>query len=148
LIDKLKTTLNQIWVEMPVRWFLGGSFFYSSLHKIMEPAKFAKIIYGYKLFPTFSINLIAIVVPYLELFAGFALILGLYPRSAALVINGLLIGFAAAISINLYRGVEFDCGCFVFDEFVSGATAAELLIKNSFFFMLGLYVIFFAKHRK
>ena len=146
--DKLKAILNQAWIEMAVRWFLGGSFIYSSLHKIAEPAKFAKVVYGYKLFPAFSINLIAIIVPYVELFAGLALILGVYPRSAALVINGLLVGFISAISVNLFRGVEFDCGCFVFDELVSEATAAEILGRDVFFFVLGLYVIFFAKHRK
>ena len=64
--DKLKTALMQTWIEMTVRWLLGGAFVYSSLHKIAEPAKFAKVVYGYKLFPALSINLIAIILPFPE----------------------------------------------------------------------------------
>ena len=95
-----------------IKLVLGMVFVYASFHKIQDPAGFAKILYGYDLFPEVSINLLAICVPFIELTAGFFLIFGLYPRAAALVINLLLLFFIALIAFNLARGHQFDCGCF------------------------------------
>ena len=108
----LNTILNNPHVELIVRWLLGMLFVYASFHKIADPSGFAKIIYGYGLFPNISVNLIAIIVPFIELTAGTALITGVYPKSAAMIINGLTVSFILAISANLIRGHEFDCGCF------------------------------------
>ena len=133
---------------MIARWVLGGMFLFACYHKIVEPAHFAKIIYGYYLFPDFSINLIAIILPFLELFAGIALILGIYPRSAVLIINAILFAFIVAISINLIRGHEFDCGCFSFGAAADTFSVVQLLIRDIVCFFLGLQILFFANSRK
>jgi uncharacterized membrane protein YphA (DoxX/SURF4 family) len=98
---------NNSWIELAARWILGFTFIYASFHKIISPADFAKIVYGYGLFPEIFINLIAIILPFLELIAGLALIIGIYPRSAAVIINALLLAFIAVLAINLIRGHEF-----------------------------------------
>ena len=82
-----KIITQNSFVEMALRFILGAIFVYASFHKILEPAMFAKIIYGYGLFPEFSINLIAIILPFLELYAGLALLLGIYPKTASLLIS-------------------------------------------------------------
>jgi len=97
---------------LAARWFLGITFIYASFHKILSPADFAKIVYGYNLFPEISINLIAIIIPFLELISGLALIIGIYPRSAAIIINILLLAFITVLAINMIRGHEFNCGLF------------------------------------
>ena len=140
--------LNNSWLELAARWFLGMAFVYASHHKIVSPAHFAKIIYGYYLFPDVSINIIAIVLPFLELSAGLALILGIYPRSAALIINTLLLAFIVALSINLLRGQEFDCGCFSFSEAGATHTTWHMLVRDTIFFGLGLQVLFFGNYRR
>lgn len=136
------------WLELAARWFLGITFIYSCYHKIIAPAYFAKIIYGYYLFPDWSINLIAIILPFLELFAGLALVLGIYPRSAALITAGVLLIFMIALSINLIRGQEFDCGCFSFGEPGHTSSAGQLLIRDIFYFVVGLEVLFFGQRRR
>ena len=146
--NKLKTIINNNWLELALRWLLGITFIYASYHKIAAPAHFAKIIYGYYLFPDFSINIIAIVLPFLELIAGLALILGIYPRSAAIIINFMLLGFIMALSINLVRGQQFDCGCFSLGEAGYTYTAGQLLIRDVFFFILGLQVLCYGKYRR
>ena len=130
------------------RWILGALFVGACFHKIVEPAHFAKIIYGYYLFPDVTINLIAIILPYVEFYTGMALILGIYPRSAALIINAMLLAFIVAISINLIRGHEFDCGCFSFGSSGQFSSAMHLLIRDIVCFFLGLHVIFYSKARK
>jgi len=148
LSDRLKRLFQNAWFELVVRWLIGVMFVFACYHKIAEPARFAKIIYGYYLFPASSINLIAIILPYIELFAGAALILGIYPRSATLIINAMLFVFIVAISINLIRGHEFDCGCFSFGASGHGASAVHLLIRDIICFLFGLQVLFYRNPRK
>lgn len=143
-----KKISNNSWLELSVRWFLGIIFLYASYYKIVSPSHFAKIIYGYYLFPDIFINIIAIVLPFLELFSGLALILGIYPRSAAVIINGMLLGFIIALSINLIRGQQFDCGCFSFGESGHTYTVGQLLVRDIVFFVLGLHVLFFDHYRR
>ncbi|MFC1489202.1 MauE/DoxX family redox-associated membrane protein [Thermodesulfobacteriota bacterium] len=136
------------WIELIFRWVLGVSFIYASCNKIIDPEHFTKIIYGYYLFPGYSINLIAIVLPFFELFSGLFLILGVYPRSAALIINGMLLAFIIAVSINLVRGQQFDCGCFSFDDVGYTYSALQLLVRDVIFFILGTQVLFYGRRRK
>jgi uncharacterized membrane protein YphA (DoxX/SURF4 family) len=143
----LKSLFQNTWFELIARWILGGMFLFACYHKIIEPAHFAKIIYGYYLFPDDTINLIAILLPYLEFIAGVALIIGLYPRSAALIINAMLLAFIIAISINLIRGHEFDCGCFSFGAAGGTFSVLQLLIRDIVCFFLGLQILFFENSR-
>ena len=133
---------------MAARWILGGMFVYASYNKVLAPAVFAKIIYGYGLFPAMFINLIAIIVPFLELVAGLALIVGFYPRSAALIVNAMLLVFITALSINLIRGHEFDCGCFSINASTQESYAGPLIIRDFLILVLGVHVFFYRNARQ
>ncbi len=144
----MKNILQNGWIELAARWILGLTFIYASYHKILAPADFAKIVYGYDLFPNAAINLIAIVLPYIELIAGLALILGLYPRSAALIINGMLVAFIVVLGINLIRGHEFDCGCFSTKEAGAFSSAESTLVRDIIYLVLGLQIFLFKGIRR
>ncbi|MBU1169896.1 MAG: DoxX family membrane protein [Proteobacteria bacterium] len=134
-------------LECLVRWTLGGVFVYASIHKILDPSEFAKIIYGYQLVPGYVINLSAIILPFVELFTGLFLLLGIYPRSSAILANVMLGIFMVAISINLIRGHEFDCGCFSVNKNGHTASNIELLIRDAIWFVFGLLPILFRTER-
>lgn len=121
-----------------IRLILSISFIYASYHKIQDPAGFARIIYGYAVFPDFSINLLAIIIPFLELVAGFCLLFNVLPKSAILIINGLLSGFILVISFNLLRGHEFDCGCFSFSSQSHPLSNVYLLIRDILMLTAGI----------
>jgi uncharacterized membrane protein YphA (DoxX/SURF4 family) len=144
----IKTFHDNHWIELAARWILGATFVYASYSKILAPADFAKIIYGYDLFPAVLINLIAIIIPFLELVAGLALIIGVYPRSAALIVNAMLLVFITAISINLIRGHEFDCGCFTINSDTQNTFAGPLIFRNFLILALGLHVFSYRNVRK
>ncbi len=148
LNNNLKILFYSNRIELFIRWLIGITFIYASYHKIAEPAHFAKIIYGYYLFPEFIINLTAIILPYLELLSGIALILGIYPRSALLILEAMLFVFIVALSINLIRGYNFDCGCFSSGERGYGYSVLSLLVRDVIYFLLGLQSLFYTKHRK
>ena len=136
------------WIELAARWILGLTFIYASYQKILAPADFAKIVYGYDLFPHAVINLIAIVLPFIELVAGLALILGIYPRSAVLILNGMLVAFIIVLSINLIRGHEFDCGCFSVKKAGFLSSTEPMLVRDIIYLILGIQIFFFSGMRK
>lgn len=70
------------------------------------------MIYNYRLVPGGFVNALGLVLPWVELFAGIALILGVWKREAAILVGLLLLVFIVAIGVNLARGHAVDCGCF------------------------------------
>lgn len=144
----IKNVFENNWIELTARWILGLTFIYASYHKILAPGDFAKIVYGYGLFPHVVINLIAIILPFMELAAGLALILGIYPRSAVLIINAMLIAFIVVLSINLIRGHEFNCGCFSAKDAGYFSSAESTLIRDIIYLLLGLQIFLFSGIRK
>lgn len=145
LNNHLNNLINNSWIEISFRWILGITFIYASYYKIMSPTDFAKILYGYDLFPEILINPVAIILPFVELTSGLSLLLGIYPRSAALLINGLLLAFIFILTINIIRGLEFDCGCFSAKKSMS----PEMMVaKDVIYLIMGLQVFLFNGVRK
>ncbi len=100
-----------IWLA---RLAVAGLFLGACITKIRNPELFALAVHRYRILPGEWVNLIAIVLPWIELTTGFTLIFG-KPRwraAAALLITGMLAVFTIAISLNLLRGIEASCGCF------------------------------------
>jgi uncharacterized membrane protein YphA (DoxX/SURF4 family) len=148
LTKNFQSLIQNSWLELAARWILGMTFIYASYDKILYPADFAKIIYGYDLLPHALINLIAIILPFLEFVAGLALIFGVYPRSAVVIINLLLVAFIILLSINLIRGHEFDCGCFATSGSGSTKTTEIMLIRDFIYLALGLQVLCYRQARR
>ena len=137
------------WLDLALRWLLGGLFVLASAHKITDPAGFAKILFGYDLFPAAAINLIAIILPYIELTAGLALIIGFYPRAAAVILSGLLLAFILAIAINAARGHVFDCGCFSSGEAALWQNSPGWMLgRNALLLLMGWSIAVFRGRRK
>jgi len=111
------------WLTIRVQIALGVIFVAAALPKIVDPPSFAHMIYNYKLIPWPLINPMALVMPWIELLCGLALILGIWKDTARTIIAALLVTFIIAISINLARGNAIDCGCF--DVSAAGKTTAE-----------------------
>lgn len=148
MIKKVQSILQNSWLELASRWILGFIFIYASYNKILFPADFAKIIYGYDLFPATLINLIAIILPYLELLVALTLVFGVYPRSAVLIVNALLVAFIIILSINLIRGHEFNCGCFELQNSANNVSSQTTIIRDFIYLALGLQVFFYNRYRR
>ncbi len=117
-------------IEWALRLFLGCTFIFASWHKIVSPDQFATILYGYDVFPHHMINVLAIVMPFVELVCGISLITGLLKRSGLLLINVMLVCFIFLIAFNLIRGHEFDCGCFSLGETKGTWSSVWLLVRD------------------
>ena len=104
--------LTHPWLTIRVQLALGAIFIIAALPKIADPPSFAHMIYNYRILPGAWINISSLVMPWVELLCGIALVLGVWRRAALSIITILLVVFIVAISINLARGNAIDCGCF------------------------------------
>ncbi len=100
------------WLSTRVSIALGLFFVVAALPKLADPPSFAHMIYNYRLAPGPLVNVAALVLPWLELTCGVALILGIWNRPAAAIGGGLLLVFVIAIFVNLLRDHAIECGCF------------------------------------
>jgi len=108
----IREALIHPWLTVRVQIALGAIFIAAALPKIADPPSFAHMIYNYRILPGGLINLSALVMPWVEVLAGLALILGVWVKPARWIITLLLIVFMVAITVNLFRGNAIDCGCF------------------------------------
>ncbi|MGD8253281.1 MAG: MauE/DoxX family redox-associated membrane protein, partial [Syntrophobacterales bacterium] len=82
-----------------LRIVLGSVFIYASLDKIRHPDLFAEAVYNYQLLPDVTVNLAAILLPWLELLSGSLLVLGLWMEGSILILSGLMVVFIGALGI-------------------------------------------------
>jgi putative oxidoreductase len=100
------------WFVLLLRLALGGLFAYAGWMKLADPQQFADSIHAFQVFPTATINIIALCLPPFEILLGGMLIVGWKSRAAALGAFFLSIVFAVAIGQAALRGIPVDCGCF------------------------------------
>ncbi len=95
-----------------VRLGLGCMFLYGSLHKIRQPYDFLGDVYNYELLGPKLGVLVAMTLPWAELFVGICLVGGIFVSGALLVSLGMGAMFTFVLASALYRGLNISCGCF------------------------------------
>jgi putative oxidoreductase len=91
---------------------VGLIFVYSAVPKILAVDDFARAIRNYQIMPVWSHNLLALWLPWIELFAGLSLVSGIWKKGGTAVLLVILSVFTAALVIAVIRGLDIDCGCF------------------------------------
>jgi putative oxidoreductase len=107
---------------------IGVLFLVAALGKIGDLSNFALQVHNYRLAPLWSQNFIAMTLPWVELLAGLALVLGVRPRAGAVILLVLMIGFTVAVGAAWARGLDFECGCF--GKASASRIGAQKLIEN------------------
>ena len=91
-------------------------FIYAAIDKIFYPAKFAEVIYHYKLLPLELVNICAIIIPWIEIGFGIMLVLDIWPETATFGLSALTFVFIILIATAMARGLNIECGCFSLDS--------------------------------
>lgn len=99
-------------VEIVLRLVLGGFYVLAAVGKVVDPGQFAEAVANYRLVPHDLINLVAILLPWIELVAGLFVIFGVWLVASTWLINLMTIIFIAAIGSAVWRGLSIECGCF------------------------------------
>jgi len=95
-----------------LRLALGGVLFYAGFLKLREGYAFAEAIANFRLLPAQGNQLLAVVLPWLEVATGLLLVFGVWVRAAGLLAGLLFVAFLGALATALWRGLDIECGCF------------------------------------
>lgn len=127
------------------RWGVGIVFIVAGFLKFLNPEEFMRVISNYNLLPLFLVPAAAIVLPWFEFLCGICLISKRFIKSAASSIALLLILFIIAMVINIFRGVQTDCGCFglLFGDSQIGSFS---VFRNSILLGLTLFIVLIASY--
>jgi uncharacterized membrane protein YphA (DoxX/SURF4 family) len=104
--------ISNKYVLISFRLIVGAVFIWAGILKILDVLGFAQSIANYRIFPYWLSFFLALALPWLEVICGAFLVFGLFRRSSALLLSGLLAAFLALVVITIARGLDVDCGCF------------------------------------
>lgn len=90
----------------------GVVFAWAGLAKVGDPAAFAEQIHNFRLVPLFAENLVAMTLPWIEVVAALALLVGVRARDGAILAGASLGVFTLAVIAAVARGLDIECGCF------------------------------------
>jgi len=102
----------QGWISLIARLVLGGVLIAAGALKAGNPAHAAMAVRAYQVLPVTLANILGYALPWVEMGAGLALVIGVAVKAAAIIGGGLMVVFIVAIAQAWARGLSIDCGCF------------------------------------
>lgn len=138
----MKNTTIKSTIAIIIRLILGFLFIYASLDKIIYPSKFAEVIYNYRLLPVELVNICAILVPWIEVFIGVMLLIGIWVDASAFMLSGITFVFTFLIISAIFRGLNIECGCFSLDP-EGSLVSWKRVIEDILILIGGLYLVWF-----
>jgi uncharacterized membrane protein YphA (DoxX/SURF4 family) len=137
------------WAAVLARWVLGGVFITLGALKISDPVGFLKAVRQFGVVEDTSpvlLNLMAALLPWVEVWCGLLLVLGVAVRGTALTLVVLLVVFTWAIATRTFAihgaggtalcAIAFDCGCGT-----GVVNACRKLAENTGLLALGVLVL-------
>jgi uncharacterized membrane protein YphA (DoxX/SURF4 family) len=149
-VNSASSNLPLRYVLILIRCLLGGTFIYLGILKALQPIYFLKAVHEYDFIQNpYLLNSIVATLPWLEIFCGMLLVIGVAPRGTALVLLAMLLPFTAlvlrrALAIGEAQGipfcaVSFDCGCGT-----GVINICRKLIENTGLILLSIVVLIFS----
>lgn len=108
----MQTILFHPVIILAARLVLGSVFVIAGVEKIVNPNAFAKAINNYQMLPYNTLNLVALILPWLEVLSGVFLIFGVRLRASSALVAAMLVVFLIAIGTAMARGLSIECGCY------------------------------------
>lgn len=133
-----------VWIAWLVALAVGGTFVVASLDKIANPGDFAQSVYHYRLLPLALLHPFALLLPWVELLGGLALLAPPLRRGGALLVGLMNIMFIVALAAAMARGLDIHCGCFG----AEGGHGVSLgLIARDLLLLAGCVLLLLARRR-
>ncbi len=118
-------------------WLVSGTL------KAVDPDQTVVAVRAYDVLSRGAVDVVAAVLPFLEIGLGLLLVLGIGTRLVAVVSALLLLVFLAGVGQAWARGLSIDCGCFGGGGAVApGATAyLQEIVRDAGFLALAAWLI-------
>jgi uncharacterized membrane protein YphA (DoxX/SURF4 family) len=126
-----------------VRLGLSAVWLISGTLKAIDLDQTVVAVRAYDVLPRTAVDVVAAVLPFLEIALGFLLLLGIGTRLVAVAAAVLILVFVAGVAQAWARGLSIDCGCFGGGGAVApGATAyLQEILRDTGFLALAAWLI-------
>jgi len=128
-----------------LRIAMGLLYIYSGFFKALDLEEFGRVITLYDISPEILVPYGAVLFPFLELIIGLLLLFGFKIKASSFLSIILMIFWIILISISIYRGKSFDCGCFELNRFGITEEIGFTVVFRDIVFLLILLAIFYAR---
>ncbi|MCO5251732.1 MAG: DoxX family membrane protein [Candidatus Kapabacteria bacterium] len=126
------------------RIIVGYIFLSYGIGKIANPTLFVSEIANYDLVPNFSLNMIAMILPWVETICGVLLITGVKVKANSYITASMMFVFVFAVIAAMARGLDINCGCSSTNPQKVGFPK---LIENLALLAISIFNIYFPKSR-
>ncbi len=140
MIERLRQVDRMAWLLLFLRVGLGGLFITSSITKFQHPELFIDAVLSYDLLPESLARFYGTVLPWVELFVGFSLILGIFSTFAAGISAAMTFSFIIANIYSIFHPGADACGCL--GQLVNLSHPAALAIDFAMLAVAGLLLYF------
>jgi uncharacterized membrane protein YphA (DoxX/SURF4 family) len=135
------------------RLVLGALFLYMGLNKALHPVEFLKLVHQYNLVHNYLLlNIVAVGLPWFEVFCGLLLLAGVAVRGSALMFVLMLIPFTAIVLRRAltdprfhdvpFYAIKFDCGCGTGEVFI-----CHKLVENSLLILFSALLVYWSTQK-
>ncbi len=124
-------------ITLVLRLLFGAVFIWSGIAKLKDPISFAESVRNFQIIGDPIAPALALFIPWVEIIAGIAVMIGKGLRGGAGILLASLIVFTAAIGVAWARGLDISCGCFG----GSGAVNYPLKISQNFLLLAMGFVV-------
>jgi uncharacterized membrane protein YphA (DoxX/SURF4 family) len=132
-------------INLLIRLVVGIVFIITGSSKIIDPALFSREITNYDMLPNFSINLLSIILPWVELIVGILFVFGVRVKANLILLVGMLFMFNFAVAVAWARGLDINCGCY---SSVAQQTVGIGKLSENFAMIVALAFMFFSPDDK
>ncbi len=124
------------WARRILAFGFGGVFVYAGARKLWDPGLFLIDIRSFDLLPDPFAAWLALVLPWVEVLAGLAIMTGVFRRGGLVLLNAALVTFFIALGIAQSRGLSIQCGCFGGHD--TTADYLELFLRDGALLLVGI----------
>jgi uncharacterized membrane protein YphA (DoxX/SURF4 family) len=130
-------------IGLVARLGLAAVWLVSGILKAIDPDQTYVAVRAYDVLPTAAVEVVAALLPWVEIAFGVLLLIGVGTRIVAVLSLALLIVFMAGVAQAWARGLSIDCGCFGGGGAVEpGQTAyVQELLRDTGFALLACWLI-------
>lgn len=122
---------------------LAAVWLISGVLKAVDPDQTFVAVRAYDVLPENGVEVVAAVLPFLEIALGLLLLVGVGTRTVAVLSALLLLVFVAGVSQAWARGLSIDCGCFGGGGAVDPGNTAYVqeILRDTGFLVLAAWLI-------
>jgi len=124
-------------ITLVLRLLFGAVFIWSGIAKLKDPISFAEAVRNFQIVGDPIAPALALFIPWVEIIAGIAVMIGKGVRGGSGILLASLIVFTVAIGVAWARGLDISCGCFG----GSGAVNYPLKISQNFLLLAMGFVV-------